>query len=835
MKIKELNINSFGGIKNKKITFEEGFNHLAHNNEFGKSSIIEAIKASVYGFSPVKNYPYLPLTVEKIDMVCTLDLADENDNIGILKIARVHSGERVQAKIVYEDSTKIDQKPKAIRNKSIYDALKEDHRLDLDELDAGNWMIDSDSIEEHKKFLKTIKQSTISFYESINYKGSSLDDIKQKIEYQKRQIYTNSSHSNSKIKKNEAQILKINKHLKELIELENIKQEDYAEYLATNEKKLMLEDEIHRLKQERVSLEKNKKFYMILSEYKKLKLEDEINGYQKIKDVPKLAELNKYKDKLAMIEDKISETQEMLNQIENNVFDDCVKNLVLLDKDTAIRELFAMSNQLEKVNKELASKKDSLQNSSLIDARNIDIEKANRELLLYSIEYSKMEQFNWLHQKAFFKHKESIYFSMLLLTVVLSYFNIYSGIGFVMLSFFVILFIKSKEKQERYITQKMIDINTDNYAELLKLNRGRSLVSSLKKPSEEMMELIAKDLTAIDDYQKTKMKYDEIRENFEDALINFHDITRIMQDSGYAIAELEALYIREQAKVLLSIKQQESLRIHISKLVAEKRNIENMIDKIEKTYINLWGFCDELRLEQLFENATLNQKQLSLMALEMETMAFSEEHEHLKDIDIEDELNKVTVELSDKEKSLTEIKETIARLEERLSKQDLMILPEYQSLSVDEIKNVREKLRRDNQELAKEYNILVLKEKIIERSFEILKSKLKPSYVKTAEQYLSIMAPDARVYIEYSTSSAIIFKDKISSETLDFSMLSTGTQAQIVLSLKIAYLDNLDPKRIYPIIIDDALMAYDDARKKGTIKLLQELSAKRQIIYFEAV
>ncbi len=834
MKIKALKIKNFGGIRDKKITFEDGFNHLAYENEFGKSSIIEAIKAGIYGFSPVKNYPYLPLSAEKIDFECTLDFSDERDAIGLLNVSRVHSGERVQSKVILEDTENASQKSRAIRNKSIYDALSEGEGILLDKISQDYWIIDSDSLEEHKKFLKTIKKSSISLYESINYKGNSLDEIKKRIDSQKKEIYTNSSNSNSKIKKNEAQIIRINEHIKELIELESKKQEDYAEYLAISEKKLMLEEALYNLKEEKVRLEKDSEIYKLISDYKKLKLKNELHGYKKIGNAPKLVELNKHKEKLGIIEAKIQTLQNKLSEEESKSFDSSLKSLVLLDKDSELREVFSAFHELEKVRKGLGVKEDSLRESSLIEAREIDTEKVQKELLDYSIEFTKMEEFNWLNQKMFFRNKESIYFTILLITLALSYFNIYSAIGFVLLSFFLMLFIKNKEKQEQYAFEKILDISIDKYSELLKLARGRSLVTSLKKPTEEVMELMQKDLSSINEYQKLKAEYDKLLNDFDRILVSYNDIEKIIEESRHTILELEELYFRERSSLVLSIKQIEDLKAELSDLEEEKGYLQNIIDTTEKTYIILWGFCDELKLEQLFEDAKINQKQLRIIELEIQNSEFAGDIDNIKTVDIESELYNIEEMISNKEKSLSYIKERLARLEERLSSKDLSAIPEYQGLSLEEIKSVREEIKKENLQLAKIYNQLSIKEKIIERSFEILKTKLKPSYVKAADDYLGILAPDCRVYIEYSSSSEIVFKDKDTSEFLDFKRLSTGTQAQVVFSLKLAYLDEVDSKQSYPVIIDDAFMAYDKKRKKAVFHLLDELSKKRQVIYFEA-
>lgn len=58
MIIKSVNINSFGGIKNKKINFSKGLNIVYGENEAGKSTIQSFIKIWLYGFSSYKGKDY---------------------------------------------------------------------------------------------------------------------------------------------------------------------------------------------------------------------------------------------------------------------------------------------------------------------------------------------------------------------------------------------------------------------------------------------------------------------------------------------------------------------------------------------------------------------------------------------------------------------------------------------------------------------------------------------------------------------------------------------------------------------------------------------------------
>ena len=54
MKIKELNINGFGKLKDKNIKFNEGINVIVGENESGKSTLLKFITSIFYGISKNK-------------------------------------------------------------------------------------------------------------------------------------------------------------------------------------------------------------------------------------------------------------------------------------------------------------------------------------------------------------------------------------------------------------------------------------------------------------------------------------------------------------------------------------------------------------------------------------------------------------------------------------------------------------------------------------------------------------------------------------------------------------------------------------------------------------
>ena len=64
------------------------------------------------------------------------------------------------------------------------------------------------------------------------------------------------------------------------------------------------------------------------------------------------------------------------------------------------------------------------------------------------------------------------------------------------------------------------------------------------------------------------------------------------------------------------------------------------------------------------------------------------------------------------------------------------------------------------------------------------------------------------------------------------SELSRGTLDQLLISIRLAFIENLSSKISLPILIDDGFVNFDSVRKKIMLQLIKELSNKVQIIYF---
>jgi uncharacterized protein YhaN len=70
-------------------------------------------------------------------------------------------------------------------------------------------------------------------------------------------------------------------------------------------------------------------------------------------------------------------------------------------------------------------------------------------------------------------------------------------------------------------------------------------------------------------------------------------------------------------------------------------------------------------------------------------------------------------------------------------------------------------------------------------------------------------------------------------EHLDVNSMSDGTRDQLFLALRLAYIENYcDTTTVCPVILDDVLMAFDDARAGAALRALHDLSRKTQVLVF---
>ncbi len=70
-------------------------------------------------------------------------------------------------------------------------------------------------------------------------------------------------------------------------------------------------------------------------------------------------------------------------------------------------------------------------------------------------------------------------------------------------------------------------------------------------------------------------------------------------------------------------------------------------------------------------------------------------------------------------------------------------------------------------------------------------------------------------------------------EKVDLAGMSDGTQDQLYLALRLASLEKFSAEgEPLPLLVDDALVNFDDARARAALKVLGNLAGSTQVIFF---
>ena len=137
--------------------------------------------------------------------------------------------------------------------------------------------------------------------------------------------------------------------------------------------------------------------------------------------------------------------------------------------------------------------------------------------------------------------------------------------------------------------------------------------------------------------------------------------------------------------------------------------------------------------------------------------------------------------------------------------------------------------RKELSDKAKEWAVLAMQGTLIDNSCTELYSKMQPSVIKTANQYLSIMTNNRYEIISDPRMTDVMIRDT-SGHKKDGEW-SSGLRDQVYLSLKMAIAKEMGSERL-PMILDDVLVRFDETRRKGACAAILEFAKDQQAFLF---
>ncbi len=102
--------------------------------------------------------------------------------------------------------------------------------------------------------------------------------------------------------------------------------------------------------------------------------------------------------------------------------------------------------------------------------------------------------------------------------------------------------------------------------------------------------------------------------------------------------------------------------------------------------------------------------------------------------------------------------------------------------------------------------------------------------IKVAGHYFNRLTQGRYQGIQMENMKIVVQKND--ENWLFASELSRGTLDQLLVSIRLAFIENLSSKIALPILIDDGFVNFDSERKQIMLQLIKELSSKVQVIYF---
>lgn len=879
MIIKSVNINSFGGIKNKKINFSKGLNIVYGENEAGKSTIQSFIKIWLYGFSSYKGKDYK--LNERIKYT-----PNDGDNI---------SGE---LNVIHEDK-------EYIIRRTFGRTKKEDTSIIINSITGEE--VQYINKEEPGKYFFNINRSTFINTVFIGQLGVSvkkdkeeeiLDKLSNSIGSEEGQVSVEVAFS--KLYKYKKSISNIRKS-GSLDVLKNkygdLLSERYEAYKLSNHN-IENEENLIKLNEEKLNINKEISNLEIYKKYlKKIKIKKE---YQEI------TEYFKKKEKLRNEQFSINKDLTFNDEVINNIFIEnvkedysmylnlldivndeeeriCVKEERLIELKVPLREYYYINNlpkdilsKLEglKIKNEMLTEKYQINESIKNEIEFLNLKKKEAEnligsaieiknfkedleslLLIYEEELKKLKS---IMEEESDKPQNNIF---LISLVVIFFISIILGIiidnsNFKVLLYTISLGILIFIGFNFYINKK--GSNKDKTSFLLKGNIEKIEI----KLNEYCSKLQVNNYSELVNKLSIYKNYLELEEKIN-RKINEKLSQRSILDLDSAMDEREN--IKEEINNYLRI--------------ASVDSIDKLIKEIYK-YNEDFKEVNNLEIELNNLKSSLNRTKEQLLIRE-EKLKRNLESIGFKNINIS-EIDEIINEIEEKIKKRDEVSKSLASVEEAYSAltkgKDINKIKEelgdvininfnYSYENEDEIdevikeKNIRlvdveKKLKDIENEIKNRFigkrTIPVIEEEIkeVESNIEKYETQLKASYVVSevlTEVYDEIRSSFGPIlnsnvitsfkeftdgkYNEVMVSDNYEMKVKDDKSIMAAEALSNGANDQLYLSLRLAFVEMIFKNKDIPICLDDTFIQYDDKRLERTIKYLIKERFEQYIIF----
>lgn len=886
MRIKKLNINSFGKFKNKTLEFKDGINLIYAPNEGGKSTIQGFIKCFLYGMGMNKKN------------------IKENERKRYLP----WTGEKAQGEL-WASHEEIDM----IICRSFGSTKKEDYTSVVDEITGEEILINRNfpgkdllSLSE-ESFTKTLlikglgaevgrdkEEEIINKLTNLNQGGDENISYHKAIEVLEnyKKVWMN-QRKGGRLSELREELQRLNEEYTKTLELNNDSIEDIFKLKQLkNDKDLIIKDiktlEIYKKHMKKIKLQKEYKeiveYLQKSGELKKLKEEYNINIDEDF--LLKLEKINEeYSEVLNRIEELETSAQEK-QEILSSLRFELNKRLVFreLDEDvdrkviTLVEEKKALFQKREDIKfkeAELKNIERELQEirEELSRFNNIKDTKIKMDKLLYEYEeklkstkemLSKDEKLlTYLKEKSILKKQESLWknvsvvgivaiFVTILLSVVIKK-AILSASAIPLIG--VLLFAINKKNQYKTILERVKDIegfqgDIEAIENSINLCCNEVCVSGYKEFAmvvrryeelylkEERLKIrLEEKMSFLSQREVLKLKEDIERNSKLLNYILFHTSSATEEEFIKNHDIFKAL-VGEEKDIIktLGVIEKEKERCTADKIEKEEKILE-FLKAIGKEYVafnNVGDEIEEIRKKVRMKTQVENQLEMveNSYRILLKDRDLEEIKKELGEI-IDDNLGQEFENEDDLDDALKYKNEALLNLEKEIKDVENMINNRFIGRKAPhEIGDEIERIKEEIEEGENEVYICDVAMEVLKESFKELQKSFGPLLNNKVSKIFSFLTKGAYDEIRVSENYSISLREREGNSLFSVEYLSNGAFDQIYFALRMALMEMIFEDKEVPIILDDAFIQYDEERLKRALKLLEYYAQNKQIILF---
>lgn len=867
MKFKEITAEGFGCLKNWSTgNIENNLIVLYGRNETGKTTVFNLVTTILYGWKPAsrdKNC-YIPWNEQSASCMADILLKDGTEISVKRKLQSTSQGKLVRG----NNSINLRNKPVPDIDILSRDIYAEIYALSIDNMrfpETNAW----NSLQD-----QLLGGQFISFLNPVN---KVVEDITKEA----NQLWREDRRGKPKSKKIRKRLNDLNKELKEAVKNEKILRETEAS-LSEKETKLA------QIKEEKLNIttiinraEKLAPVKKQLKRFYELKyLEGDIKKFKQLPDNPqkRLEDIRSELDLLKSEQVKLFNRKNHINKIISSYTED---ESTVRNYGDEIRVLIKSYDQVEndmeqrkKQSFELESIEENLKEmagefipggwvadyESIVEIMDmVELRSGLRNFNRLNAEYnSKAMHVEGLKTHArqtrlppFTPWLAAAVFISCMLGTIFGNNQLPAVIGGITATAIVLLwwYLNKKNDENIYKAEETLDKLK------IQLNKIRSNVETtlnglpfardrLEIPDES----IYVDINGIKNELKRKKKVITNINNIKQRLSKKEEnIDSILESCGIEHKQYNLLEKINYIEVRLEEAERRFSKQQDAKL--QLKDLEVEIDKVDGRINNLIKESNKIKagIEPL-KGSTVYQKTEELMQRRRYSQVAEDimESLHTEYPDLDNIICEINNDSDNNEPELAE--EYILRLKEKRDGTEKLVNELTGEISMlkkdiehrmnktkpDDINGEKKSLEEELEQSSVMRDKLILMRNILLEADRIYRDEHQPDVLKRAGEYLSVITGGRynRIFITEGSQSELEVRSENNKEII-LNYLSRGTCEQVYLALRLAMVDHLDPKEErLPLFLDEILVNWDGIRLKNGLKIIKELSLKRQVFLF---